>query len=457
MEIQTHHGQRRLGMAGMLLLLCLVPLVFLPGREAAFYNIKLVVTAVSLGIWVLGLVTLRILDGERLRRYGPDGLLLRYWEPDWLDALPLVLLFGVLISTAGSINPEQSLMGFADLPEGLFSWVLYMMIYYLFRHEGIWSENAMKAVLVVASLIALLGLLQFIDWLPFFGGDRLSQGMATIGNRNFIGTYVTLMLPLAIWFWMEKGKWPYLVAATLLFLLLLSSLTRSAWVAFLVWFPLQMVMEIRKGKGVKRLLLFTGIIIVAFFLADLATGHLFLQRVRSILRDMQDLSADDAGSSRILIWKLSAPLLLERPLTGFGPDTFDQVFYSIPDVPIRFIHLRSMMKAHNEWLQIGVTMGLPTLAAYLVLVGGSITRGVRDLMGRIGKPAKGEGLSKGSAFGWKVPVFCAIVGYLVQAQFNISITVNAVIFWAFLGLLASQEKTDGQVEESHGEQEGNAT
>jgi len=40
-----------------------------------------------------------------------------------------------------------------------------------------------------------------------------------------------------------------------------------------------------------------------------------------------------------------------------------------------------------------------------------------------------------------VPLFSAILGYLVQAFFNISVVSVAYVFWVFLGLLAGDCST----------------
>ncbi len=217
------------------------------------------------------------------------------------------------------------------------------------------------------------------------------------------------------------GKWGYLVSSALL-----SSLTRSAWVAFLVWFPLLMLLELRKKVGMIRLVWFIAFMIVAFVTVNRATGRLFISQIMRMLMDLHDITADDPGSSRMLIWKMSLPLLLDRPFSGYGIDTFADIFYTLPGVPLKFQNLRGLMKAHNELLQIGITMGFVTLTAYGVLVGASLFKGFSAISGYVLEHP------------WKVPVLCAAVGFLVQANFNISVTVNTVLFWAFLGFLISE-------------------
>ena len=427
------HPQKMIGLFASILLYVIMPFMMLPGAQETYHAPKLLAGAAIAAGWILALFVLRMLDAERVRRFGPGSARMTYWNAGWIDALPIVLLGFSMVSMWYSVDRAQSLLGFSWVPEGLFSWLLYMILFLLFRHEGSWSESVMNTGLIAASLIALIGILQFGEWLPLFSDGYLSIGMATIGNRNFVGTYTTLMLPISVWMWMEKAKWPYLLSSVLLFLLMLASLTRSAWIAFLVWFPLLLLLELRKKEGVKRLLLFFGVIVLAFVLADVVSGNLFSKRIGSILNDLMHLSSDDAGSSRMLIWKMSLPLLFDRPVTGYGIDTFNLVFFSLPGATLHFDRLERLMKAHNEWLQIGITMGWGALLSYLVLLFGAIGKGISSIWGKL------------RAHPWKVPVLCAVVGYVVQAQFNISVPLNALLFWALLGLLASDQRQDGDV------------
>jgi putative inorganic carbon (HCO3(-)) transporter len=75
-------------------------------------------------------------------------------------------------------------------------------------------------------------------------------------------------------------------------------------------------------------------------------------------------------------------------------------------------------KAHNEYLQMLITVGWPATIVYLMLVGLVLLRVVK----RIQKDPLPQIL------------FCCIVGYLVQAFFNISTISTAPIYWAMLGI-----------------------
>ena len=78
-------------------------------------------------------------------------------------------------------------------------------------------------------------------------------------------------------------------------------------------------------------------------------------------------------------------------------------------------------KAHNEYLNIAVTSGLPSLAVYLAFVVSSM----KDAAKKLARPEIET-------------LFIAVVIYLVQAFFNISVPNTGYLFWLFLGLLSRE-------------------
>lgn len=245
--------QNRFSLTLQSFLIGILPLVFIPGRQPELYSLKLLIACVTVLVWLVVLGTLNTYDRSRIRRYGPDASSMRLWEANWLDALPVLLLFWVVVSYAFSVNRDQSLLGYPYLPEGVLSWGIYILVFYLFRHEGVWNDWLADIFLFSAMIVSAIGIAQFFSLIPPFGSGSLSSMMTTIGNRNYVGTYTTLVLPIAVWSWMNKGKWYHLLASSLVFLLMLGSLTRSAWLALAIWFPVLLLLEFsRVGSSEKR-------------------------------------------------------------------------------------------------------------------------------------------------------------------------------------------------------------
>ena len=81
-------------------------------------------------------------------------------------------------------------------------------------------------------------------------------------------------------------------------------------------------------------------------------------------------------------------------------------------------------KAHNEYLHLAVTSGIPSLIAYVAFL---IKTAVVNF-NQLDKPVM-------------FILACAIFGYCVQAFFNISVVSVAYIFWVYLGLLNAYSKS----------------
>ena len=76
-------------------------------------------------------------------------------------------------------------------------------------------------------------------------------------------------------------------------------------------------------------------------------------------------------------------------------------------------------KAHNEYLQIAATIGIPAMIVYLAF------------LAQILSSQKKKIFKDNATFILVIP----IISYIVQAFFNISTIGVAPIFWALLGLL----------------------
>ncbi len=133
-------------------------------------------------------------------------------------------------------------------------------------------------------------------------------------------------------------------------------------------------------------------------------------------------STGHEGSSRFFIWKKSLPLVKEYFWIGSGPDTFAFVF---PDDAEKKEVFGDMIvdKAHNEYLQMAITLGVPALLTYLFLLF-IILRNAFQALKRVCEQ------EKIILFG----LISAILGYLVQAFFNISVIPVAPLFWSILGI-----------------------
>ncbi|NHN34336.1 hypothetical protein G9U52_31560 [Paenibacillus sp. S3N08] len=126
------------------------------------------------------------------------------------------------------------------------------------------------------------------------------------------------------------------------------------------------------------------------------------------------------------------PLIDEHFWLGTGPNTFREVFkpLNIPDYN-KYIGKSIIYDANNEYLQVALTMGVPALLIYFIFQWMIIYRGIKQAQEM-----------NGEAQILKYCLLAAVIGYMVQALFNISVVSVGPYFWIFLGLLANRTKGD---------------
>ena len=158
----------------------------------------------------------------------------------------------------------------------------------------------------------------------------------------------------------------------------------------------------------------------------------------------------DAGSaaSRVFIWRTAAPLVAERPVFGWGPDTLAQIYpaYGTPAF-VRVFPEAAMQhivvdRPHNDVLQQAISAGFVGLAAYLwfwctvfytawktARARAHGDHGLRrgdDRRSPLVDPAViGPGLAGG------------FVAYFAQLQLSFSYVSVAPLFWVLVGAIAA--------------------
>ena len=128
---------------------------------------------------------------------------------------------------------------------------------------------------------------------------------------------------------------------------------------------------------------------------------------------------DNFGSNRMFIWRNSIKVVPENISYGVGVDNF---YYAFGDKPLTRKN-KFYDKAHNEYLQILVCEGLYALLAYLLFIGIITIKGI-----------------KYSFKNNKLYLIIPVIGYIIQAFFNISVIEVAPIFYICLGLCSNREK-----------------
>ena len=358
---------------------------------------------------------------------------------DGKDVFVLVFLGLVVISAIFAVDIKTTIIGEEDRYEGLLMFITYVCIYLcskkFFKYEKI--ENFLNIMFYVSMIIGLLGIAQtYINYpklYPIFNKE-ISAICSTFGNANFFGSFISIVLPTSIIIFIFKGNKKSFILSLVMFFNMISAGNRSTWVSFGIVAIIGSIYiaKNRKEEYFKRMaiLIICFCLIFIYLLYATGTNSTTFDKLNLMRKDLQRASEEgitsELGSQRIAIWKLTVELIKKRPILGCGVDClkFGLCQYC-PEELGKFILEKGIIvdKAHNEYLQITATIGIPALVIYLIFIGMVLLPKTKYM------------LKNKENF-----IICVtIISYLVQAFFNISTIGVAPIFWMILGLADNKE------------------
>lgn len=189
-----------------------------------------------------------------------------------------------------------------------------------------------------------------------FGADNLKLGLVLATLSPF------LLLPAA-----KRGVGPWLIVAGALGIVILLAGARAAWISF----GLALVVTGLRHWGWKRAgigLLAGGLITIVVA----STSDFLGPRVERTLEllQMKEEGVDFALSGRVVLWKTTAQIIVDHPLTGVGADNFQRTYktYASPDDQFVEWGRDGAYHAHQIVLEVLAETGIVGLLLWLAAV-----------------------------------------------------------------------------------------
>ena len=270
-------------------------------------------------------------------------------NPLRLYALPIavpLLLFALsaCLATVFSVNPDFSLHGDPCRGESLFTIITYVLLSFIFAFFIQSFEQALsliRALCIATAILCLYGIIEFlclqkfgISPLQHFRPPELRQPFisSTMGNANFLGRYLVLVLPLfaacsvkatgsKALLWVGGGM---LGLATLVL-----TYSRASLVGIVVGGLVFVALTRSAGPAFRRrlaLLLGAGVMLIVIIglISQAQKGsnpRTFFNTIASRAIEALDVKESAGLGTRLFTWQHSIPVILERPWFGYGPDT----------------------------------------------------------------------------------------------------------------------------------------
>lgn len=330
---------------------------------------------------------------------------------------PLAALWLVMAaSSTVSVDPSASVFGiYPQAFYGLVPLALCTALYYaVAMSPGEAEIDLFLATLLAASIpLSVYGISQrlfgdLITGLPLPNHERITS---SIGNPVMLGACLAMLCPAALHWSLAKKGWLGPVAGVLMATALALTLARGAWLSAASALGLYswLTGRIRLGRR-------------SWLALALCAPFVFIGLQRTMGRA-------DSDVMRVETAKAALSAFAERPILGWGPDTFLMAFrrhkteeflrrtHSAPTV---------QLSAHNDLLQAAVTLGGLGLLAYLWLI--------------VAVGARLHTLLSGAEVDGRVAAIAAgLAGLFVQAKLN-PIPISALALAAVLAGLVSRKR-----------------
>ena len=340
-----------------------------------------------------------------------------------IDLLLLLLINCFLISTIYAINHEVAIFGFNGRYEGLFAFVYYLTLFYIATYLKQNQKKAIIITLIIFGLVeALYGYFQLLGLyrivvMPFKTSFKIT---GTIGNPNFYASFILLSLTSTIGLFVdEKDKYKsvllFIIMIILLSVLLFSN-TNSCLVGLIVTLLFLFIYCIKKKKIFKFILIVLTFVSLLFIYASFNKTKLVKEIIKTSneIQEIQKGNYDESyGTYRLEVWKKTIEKAPDYWAHGAGLDNY---YYAFGKYPLK-VGKYVFDKAHNEYLQILITQGVFSLICFILIYLIMTIKGLKESFNNSG-----------------LYCFLPVVGYLVQAFFNISVVMVAPYFFIILGM-----------------------
>lgn len=399
---------------GGIFLLPFIPLIvssnlffpFITGKNFAFR----IIIEIIFGSWII----LAFMDKEYRPKFS------------WIGGAFVAFLIFIGISDLLSSNPYKSFWSNFERMEGYVT-LLHLFAYFVvisstFVKENLW-KNFVNTAIGVSVTEAIYGIFQVLGFVTINqGGVRLD---GTFGNASYMAVYMLFFVFITAFMMIRHAEnkffvWGYRIAIVLQLISLYFTETRGAFVGLIAGILLTFFLIAFLGRKEYKNYAKTGV--WAFLAVVIIVGGLFAFKDSSFVKNssalsrLTSISISDA-TPRFMVWDMALQGFKERPIFGWGQESFNYVFNKYYD-PKMYAQEPWFDRAHDiffDWLIAG---GLLGLISYLSLFVTALYYVWRKTEGDIIVKSIFTGL---------------LVAYLIQ---NIFVFDNIVTYILFFSVLA---------------------
>lgn len=356
----------------LLLLMFVVPLAFYMGLFEKFEIVKLSLWSLLFG-WLLVELFLAIARKS----------ILSIGTHPFIFALVTVGNILFIISAIFGQDQLNSFFGYYPRLTGSVWFFLLWSLTFLVQLLLLDAEKYMvilKCIIATVCIGGVVGLGQSMGIGFYEGLDSgfFMRAPGLLGNPNFSSLYVVAVLPVIMILGIRTEKLSakiyYGLTSFLCIALAITMSSRGSWLGLMVELGLLLVGFLIFRFPKKFFLTALGTVIIAGFL-----GFIFVEQVRPQTVTSTISLSESNINLRFFVWDIARSSIMTRPFIGTGPGNFHLAFQTFRDKSLAAQN-GVYDDAHNLFLQVGATVGLPFLLVFIIMLSYAIFAGLKVIL-----------------------------------------------------------------------------
>jgi len=285
--------------------------------------------------------------------------------------LSLTLFTSILIlASLFGVDPSYSFWSKFERMTGIL--MMFHLLAFFLVVSSVFREKDWLKIFLVSIFVGVI-----LSLITLFSKSPLMQSGATVGNDSFLGTYLLFDLFLALYL-IFKSKGALKIYSSSCFLIMgfemIFSEAEAAKLSFLGGLVLLLFLWLafnqkRKIMLIGRLLLVLSVIFVIVFTFFAFQSDSFVRK------QIIEKKLGETFGGRFIVWRAAWQGFLERPLLGWGLESFEFAFIKYYDPCLGTDRCGGDVwydRAHNIIFDTLITSGIIGFLSYLTIFGGAI-------------------------------------------------------------------------------------
>lgn len=368
----------------------------------------------------------------------------------WRHPITIIIVLDLVWSIFTGLIGEMPSMSLKRVfLKGMFIIVFYFFFFELFRKKEnlirVWIFYAIGLIIPVIWTIYKHShydfnkVVSFIMPLPFFNDHTLYASCIAF----VLPVIVMLIFKPDLFGFIRNFRYLFLFVALLFIMGIVFSFSRAAWLSIIISGIAGLLIVFLRFRAIHFFaLLFIGLILVSYFSTDIYQNIRTVKdvsrkdNVEEHFRSVMNIQTDVSNLERINRWQCALRMFDDKPVTGFGPGTY-QFVYAKYQVTTELTRISTNHgekgNAHSEYLMYLSETGLPGLIIFLLLIYLTISKGIRNYFTNSDKSMK-----------WLTfAILLGLISYLTHGLFNSFIDTDkaSILFYAAVAAIVSIDNT----------------